>query len=89
MPNTRSAIKRVKVTRRRTLRNKQLKSALRTAIKKFERALAGGVNVEETRELLRRALRAIDKAVTKGILHKNAAARKKSRLTKRFNRQVS
>ncbi|AEG16194.1 30S ribosomal protein S20 [Desulfofundulus kuznetsovii DSM 6115] len=89
MPNTKSAMKRVKVTRKRTLRNKQLKSALRTAIKKFERALTAGVNVEETRELLRRALRAIDKAVTKGIIHKNTAARKKSRLTRRFNRQAS
>jgi len=89
VPNTKSALKRMKVIRKRTLRNRQLKSALRTTIKKFERALAAGASVEETRELLRRALRAIDKAVTKGILHKNTAARKKSRLAKRFNRLVS
>ncbi|MGB9805007.1 30S ribosomal protein S20 [Desulfofundulus sp.] len=88
MPNTRSAMKRVKVTRKRTLRNARLKSALRTAIRKFERALTAGASMEETRELLRQALRAIDKAVTKGIIHKNTAARKKSRLSRRFNRQA-
>ncbi|MBE3587573.1 MAG: 30S ribosomal protein S20 [Thermoanaerobacteraceae bacterium] len=87
MPNIKSAIKRVRITRKRTLRNARLKSALRTAIRKFERTLAAGAGVEETRATLRRALVAIDKAVTKGILHKNAAARKKSRLTRRFNRQ--
>lgn len=87
MPNTKSAAKRVEVTRKRTLRNARIKSALRTAIRKFERALAGD-NLEETRQTLRRALVAIDKAVTKGVLHKNNAARKKSRLTRRFNRLV-
>jgi len=87
VPNIKSAIKRVKTTRKRTLRNARLKSALRTAIRKFERALES-TNQEETRQTLQRALVAIDKAVTKGILHKNAAARKKSRLTRRFNKQV-
>lgn len=88
MANTKSAAKRIKVIRRRTLRNKSLKSALRTAIRKFEEALAGAAR-EEAEAALRRALVAIDKAVTKGILHKNTAARKKSRLTRRFNRQAS
>jgi len=86
--NTKSAAKRIKVIRRRTLRNKSLKSALRTAIRRFEEALAGAAR-EEAEAALRRALVAIDKAVTKGILHKNTAARKKSRLTRRFNRQAS
>jgi len=86
--NTKSAEKRIKVTRRRTLRNKSLKSALRTAIRKFEDALAGAAR-EEAEAALRKALVAIDKAVTKGILHKNTAARKKSRLTRRFNQQAS
>ncbi len=88
MANTKSAAKRIKVIRRRTLRNKSLKSALRTAIRRFEEALAGAAR-EEAEAALRRALVAIDKAVTKGILHKNTAARKKSRLTRRFNRQAS
>ncbi|MCL6447391.1 MAG: 30S ribosomal protein S20 [Armatimonadetes bacterium] len=88
MANTKSAEKRIKVIRRRTLRNKSLKSALRTAIRRFEEALAGAAR-EEAEAALRRALVAIDKAVTKGILHKNTAARKKSRLTRRFNRQAS
>lgn len=87
MPNIKSAIKRVKITQKRTLRNARLKSALRTAIRKFENAV-GGTNREEAGQTLHRALVTIDKAVTKGILHKNTAARKKSRLTKRFNKQA-
>lgn len=89
MPNTKSAAKKLRVIRRRTLRNKMLKSALRTTIKKYERAVEAGASLEEIREKLRQALRALDKAVTKGILHKNTAARKKSRLAKRFNKLVS
>lgn len=89
MPNTKSAAKKLRVIRRRTLRNKMLKSALRTTIKKYEKAIEAGASIEEIREKLRQALRALDKAVTKGILHKNTAARKKSRLAKRFNKLVS
>jgi small subunit ribosomal protein S20 len=85
MPNIKSAIKRVKITRKRTLRNASAKSALRTAIKKFENALSRH-DTENLEPLLRHATRMIDKAVTKGILHRNAAARKKSRLTKKFNK---
>ncbi|WP_027717856.1 30S ribosomal protein S20 [Desulfovirgula thermocuniculi] len=89
MPNTKSAAKKLRVIRRRTLRNKMLKSALRTTIKKYEKAIEAGASIEEIREKLRQALRALDKAVSKGILHKNTAARKKSRLAKRFNKLVS
>lgn len=89
MPRTRSAAKRVRQIRKRTLRNKAIKSALRTAIRKFERALAAGANQEEVVEKLRFALKKIDKAVTKGVLHKNTAARKKSRLMRRFNKLVN
>ena len=85
MPNIKSAIKRVEIARERTIRNASIKSAVKTAIRKFEVALK-----DESREVaettLRKALVALDKAVTKGVLHKNAAARKKSRLTKRFNK---
>ncbi|SHK79143.1 30S ribosomal protein S20 [Desulforamulus aeronauticus] len=85
MPNIKSAIKRVEIAQKRTIRNASIKSAVKTAIRKYEVALKS-----ESREVaettLRKALVALDKAVTKGVLHKNAAARKKSRLTKRFNK---
>lgn len=85
MPNIKSAAKRVEITRQRTLRNARIKSALKTTIRKFEEAMKAA-NQEEAGLKLRNAVVAIDKAVTKGILHKNAASRKKSRLTKRFNK---
>ena len=85
LPNIKSAEKRVDLIRKRTVRNISLKSNLRTAVKKFDESLKGPV--EESSTKLRQALVAIDKAVTKGILHKNTAARKKSRLTKRLNNQ--
>lgn len=88
MPNIKSAAKRVKIIRMRTLRNAMLKSALRTSIRRFEEAMAGA-NKDDAKLKLNRALVTIDKAVTKGILHKNAAARKKSRLTRRFNKNVA
>ncbi|MCF8563318.1 30S ribosomal protein S20 [Alicyclobacillus tolerans] len=84
MPNIKSAEKRVNVSSRRTLRNVSLKSALRTTIKKFESAL-GQSDVEQARVALKLANRALDKAATKGIIHRNTASRKKSRLTRRFN----
>jgi small subunit ribosomal protein S20 len=83
LPNTKSAAKRVRITRKRTLRNASLKSALRTAIKKFNVALESG-DLNRAGELLREAVRRIDKSVTKGILHRNAAARRKSRLTRKY-----
>lgn len=85
MPNIKSAAKRVEIIRMRTLRNVRIKSALRTTIRKFEGAMSTA-NLEEANLKLRTAVQALDKAVTKGILHKNAAARKKSRLTKRLNK---
>jgi small subunit ribosomal protein S20 len=88
VPNIKSAEKRVRVSAKRTLRNTSLKSALRTTIKKFEAALTHS-DVEQARLALRVATRALDKAVTKGIIHRNTASRKKSRLTKRFNAFVA
>lgn len=84
MPNIKSAIKRVKTASTRTLRNAAAKSALRTSIKKFEAAVAAGD--ANAPVLLKQACRSLDKAVTKGLLHKNNAARKKSRLTKKLNK---
>lgn len=88
MANIKSAKKRIKITHRRTLRNRGLKSALRTVLRKFEHALAGSSR-EEAAAALKKALVAIDKAATKGILHKNNAARKKSRLSRRFSKSAS
>ncbi|NLI13184.1 30S ribosomal protein S20 [Pelotomaculum propionicicum] len=85
MPNIKSAAKRVEITRLRTIRNARIKSALKTSIRKFEEAMKAA-DREDAGTKLRKAVVAIDKAVTKGILHKNAASRKKSRLTKRFNK---
>ena len=88
MPNIKSAEKRVDVIRNRTLRNASLKSALRTSIRRFDESMVSG-SAEEINAKLRKALVTIDKAVTKGILHKNTAARKKSRLTQNFNKKMS
>jgi small subunit ribosomal protein S20 len=87
VPNIKSAVKRVNVIRKKTLRNTGLKSALKTSIKKFDESLADS-NHDSAKAKLVQALISIDKAVTKGILHKNTAARKKSRLTLRLNKKV-
>ncbi|OFW79418.1 MAG: 30S ribosomal protein S20 [Alicyclobacillus sp. RIFOXYA1_FULL_53_8] len=88
MPNIKSAVKRVRITERRALRNISLKSALRTTIKKFELAVTQS-DLEQARVTLQMATRALDKAATKGIIHKNTASRKKSRLTVRFNKAAA
>ena len=88
MPNIKSAAKRVETIHKRTIRNARLKSALRTTIRRFEEAMATA-NQDNAKAKLKVALVSIDKAVTKGILHKNTAARKKSRLTKRFNKTMA
>ncbi len=82
MPNIKSAIKRVKTTEKRTIRNRYVKSTLRTAVRGFRTALD---NNDDADLKLREALSAIDKAATKGVIHRNTASRKKSRLVKQFN----
>ena len=81
MPNIKSAIKRVKVAEKANIANSQAKSAMRTTVKKAEQALATGA--ENAQELVVAASKALDKAASKGLIHKNAAARKKSRLAKK------
>ncbi len=81
MPNIKSAIKRVKVTEKKNLRNRMIKSATRTTVKKFEAAVAAG-NADVA--ALSVAAGAVDRAVAKGVMHKNAANRKKARLAKRL-----
>ncbi len=84
MPNIKSAIKRVNVIEKKTLRNNMIKSEYKTAIKRFEEALANN-NVEEATKLFSTATRKIDQACTKGVIVKNTAARKKSNLAKKLN----
>lgn len=81
MPNIKSAIKRVKVAEKANAANSQAKSAMRTQVKKAEQALAAGA--ENAQELVKAANSALDKAASKGLIHKNAAARKKARLAKK------
>ena len=88
MPNIKSAMKRVKVIEKKTMRNNMIKSGYRTAVKKFEQALESG-NVEEAKVLFSEATKKIDQACTKGVLVKNTAARKKSRLAKKLNAAIA
>lgn len=87
MANIKSSIKRIETIKKKTLENKMVKSALKTTIKKFDKSLVAGE--ENTKELLTNAVRSLDMAASKGIIHKNAAARKKSRLTKKLNAQAA
>ena len=84
MPNIKSAKKRVKIIEKKTLRNNMIKSAYKTAIKSFEQAIESG-NIDEAKTLFSIATKKIDQACTKGVLVKNAAARKKSSLSKKLN----
>ena len=79
MPNIKSAKKRVLVIQKKTLINQMHKTALKTAIKKFNEAVESK-NVEEAKVLFNEAVSKLDKGVKQGILHKNNAARKKSQL---------
>ena len=80
MPNIKSAKKRVLVNQAKAMQNKAAKSALKTDIKKFEAAVAEG-NRSEADVAYKVAVKAVDKAVVKGLLHKNNAAHKKSSMT--------
>lgn len=84
MPIIKSAKKRVKIAAKRTLRNREWKVKLKTAIKEFEKIVDEG-NASAAQDKLSQAIKVIDKAAGKGIIHKNNAARKKSRLTKLYN----
>ena len=82
MANIKSQIKRNKQNEKAHQRNKAVKSALRTHIRKFREAVETG-NIEEATAALRVATRQLDKAASKGVIHKNQAANRKSAITKR------
>jgi small subunit ribosomal protein S20 len=84
----RSSIKRARTIKAKTLRNKMIRSNMRTMIKKFENLLANG-NIDEAKNLFPLVVKRIDMAASKGTIHKNTANRKKSRLAIRLNKAVS
>ena len=84
MPNIKSAKKRVVVNEKKNSQNKMIKTSVKTAIKKFNAALAAG-DAEAAEKLLPETVSVIDSAASKGILHKNNAANKKSALAKNLN----
>ena len=85
MPNIKSAKKRVLVNQAKAMQNKAAKSALKTDIKKFEAAVAEG-NRSEADVAYKVAVKAVDKAAAKGLLHKNTAAHRKSAMTLKLNK---
>ena len=80
MANTKSAEKRIRSNERKRLRNQMYRSRVKTMIRKAEQLIFGG---EQSEEAVREALSTLDKAAVKGIIHKNNAARRKSRLVKK------
>ena len=84
MPNIKSAKKRVKIIEKKTLTNNMIKTGYKSAVKKFEEAVANG-NKEEAKVLFSKATKKIDQACTKVVIVKNTASRKKSSLSKKLN----
>ncbi|GAB2687435.1 30S ribosomal protein S20 [Saccharopolyspora gloriosae] len=84
MANIKSQMKRIKTNERNRLRNKSVKSSIKTAIRKFREAAAAG-DKDKALELQRAASRTLDKAAGKGVIHANQAANKKSALAKVAN----
>lgn len=87
MANHASAIKRHKQSEKRRQRNASVKSGLRTAVKKVKEAVAAG-KADEAKASLKSAVTELDKAASKGVLHRNNAARRVSRLSKLVNEKT-
>lgn len=83
MPNIKSAKKRVKVIRTKTMQNKAVNSALKTALKKAD--VACTENAADKASVVTAAIKKVDQAAAKGLMHKNCAARKKSQLALKLN----
>ena len=84
MPNIKSAKKRVSIARKKNLENRALRSRMNTAVKNFNNAIDTN-NIEEAERLLPLTMSVIDQTVSKGVIHKNNAANKKSALSKRLS----
>ena len=87
MPNIKSASKRVLIAKERNARNKAKRSVLKTNIKKFDAAVAEG-NRDAAVSAYKVAVKTVDRAATKGLIHKNAAANKKSSMTVKLNQMA-
>lgn len=84
MPNIKSAIKRVKTIETKTSKNAMIKTAYKTAVKNFQKAVEAG-NKEKATELFKVATKAVEKAAKKGVIKDNTASRKKSSLQRALN----
>jgi small subunit ribosomal protein S20 len=84
LPNIQSAMKRVRQDRKRSMRNRRVRTRMRTFVKKAQSAIAEG-DQESASGAVVAAVREIDKAAQKGVIHQNNAARRKSRLMQRYN----
>lgn len=84
MANTKSAIKRIRVAAKRGVANRVYRSAARTEVKKVRKAISEGAKPEEQLAALQEAISALDHAAQRGVIHKNNAARRKSRLMKLY-----
>ena len=88
MANTKSALKRDRQSKERNLRNRRVKSHLKNAVKSFYQTVDEG-DSQKAQEAFSLVSKVIDKAATKGVIHKRTAARKKSRLAQKINIQAS
>ena len=85
MPNNPSAEKRMRQEQKRRLHNRSIKSLVRTQVTKARQAISGNDSVEDAQEAVRLAASELDRAAKKGVIHRNNAARRKSRLMKQLN----
>ena len=85
MANIKSQIKRIKTNEKARLRNKSVKSELKTYVRKVREAVEAG-DMETASTTLEKAARKLDKAVSKGVIHRNQAANRKSKLAKQVNK---
>jgi small subunit ribosomal protein S20 len=84
MPNIKSASKRVLISKQQNLKNRAARSVLRTNLKKFDAAVSGG-DREAAETAYKTAVKTVDRAASRGLIHKNNAAHKKSALTTKLN----
>ena len=87
MANLKSSIKRIRSSRRKAAYNQIHRSTARTYVKKARRLIDEG-NLEEAQQVVQQAIRALDRAAQKGVIHHNNAARRKSRLVKHLNQAL-
>ncbi len=89
MPIIKSAKKRVKVTKRKTAYNKAIKEKIKSALGEARKQIDKNPESKKIEELIKKTIRELDKAVSRGVIHKNTAARKKSRLMKKLHKALA